>query len=74
MRHPLPLGEDSLINAKGRLAEALDELVGVLRSPAALSDIGEVDRSNLAKYLTIVKLKLENAIALIRSGSADRES
>ncbi|KRT63591.1 MAG: chromosome partitioning protein ParB, chromosome partitioning protein, ParB family [Chloroflexi bacterium CSP1-4] len=74
VRHPVPLGEDSLINAKGRLAEALDELVGVLRSPAALSDIGEVDRSNLAKYLTIVKLKLENAIALVRSGSADRES
>jgi hypothetical protein len=28
----------------------------------------ETDRSNLAKYLTINKLKLENAIALVRSG------
>jgi hypothetical protein len=27
-----------------------------------------VDRDNLAKYLTITKLKLENAIALVRSG------
>jgi hypothetical protein len=34
--------------------------------------ISEVDRSNLAKYLTIAKLRLENAIALVRSGdSAD---
>ena len=30
--------------------------------------IGEVDRQNLAKYLTIAKLKLENTIALIRRG------
>jgi hypothetical protein len=27
-----------------------------------------VDRQNLAKYLTIAKLKLENAIALVRRG------
>ena len=29
--------------------------------------IPEVDRANLAKYLTIAKLKLENAIALVRT-------
>ncbi|HET7676614.1 MAG TPA: ParB/RepB/Spo0J family partition protein [Candidatus Limnocylindrales bacterium] len=62
-----PIGDDSLVAAKGRLSEALDELVGVLRSPEAISGIGEVDRGNLAKYLTIAKLKLENAIALVRS-------
>ena len=28
--------------------------------------IGDVDRANLAKYLTIAKLRLENAIALVR--------
>jgi ParB family transcriptional regulator, chromosome partitioning protein len=65
--------EDSLIAAKGHLAEALDELVSVLRSPEALDEFGEVDRGNLAKYLTISKLKLENAIALVRSGTVDRE-
>jgi hypothetical protein len=32
--------------------------------------IGPVDRANLAKYLTIAKLKLENAIALVRSGES----
>ena len=63
-----PLTDDSLVNAKASLAEALDELVAVLRSPDAVSSIQEVDRTNLAKYLTISKLRLENAIALVRSG------
>jgi hypothetical protein len=30
----------------------------------------EVDRDNLAKYLTIAKLKLENVISVVRSGDA----
>jgi len=67
VRPPQPIREDSLLDAKGHLAEALDELVDVLGSPGALTGIGEVDRGNLAKYLTIAKLKLENAIALVRS-------
>ena len=62
------LDEDSLVNAKAYLAEALDELVAVLRTPDAVQGIADVDRVNLAKYLTIAKLKLENAIALVRSG------
>ena len=62
------LNEDSLVNAKASLAEALDELVGVLRTPEAVQQIPDVDRANLAKYLTIAKLKLENAIAIVRSG------
>ena len=63
-----PLSEDSLVNAKASLADALDELVNVLRSPDAIRSIPDVDRDNLAKYLTISKLRLENAIALVRSG------
>lgn len=62
------LTDDSLINAKDALAEALDDLVGVLRSPDVVRAIPDVDRSNLAKYLTIAKLRLENAIAIVRSG------
>jgi ParB/RepB/Spo0J family partition protein len=62
------LGEDSLVNAKASLADALDELVGVLRTPDAVEQIPEVDRANLAKYLTIAKLRLENAIAIVRTG------
>jgi hypothetical protein len=36
-----------------------------------MGSIPDVDRANLAKYLTIAKLKLENAIAMIRSGETD---
>jgi ParB family chromosome partitioning protein len=66
-----PLREDSLITAKQDLAAAVEGLVDVLRSPDVVQGIGEVDRANLAKYLTIAKLKLENAITLVRSGRAD---
>jgi ParB family chromosome partitioning protein len=69
-RSDIPLTDDSLVNAKVSLADALDELVEVLRSPDAVSSIGEVDRQNLAKYLTIAKLRLENAIAMVRTGSS----
>jgi len=65
---PKALTDDSLVNAKGHFAEALEELVQVLEDPKALGEIGGVDRANLAKYLTIVKLRLENAIAVVRAG------
>ena len=60
--------DDALISAKHSLAEALDLLGDVLGSPAILAEIGEIDRTNLAKYLTIAKLRLENAIIAVRSG------
>lgn len=69
---PSPLTEDSLVAAKGRLGEALDELAFVFRSQAVLDDIAEIDRVNLAKYLTIAKLRLENVIAVVRAPDADR--
>ncbi len=62
------LSDDSLVNAKASLSDALEDLVAVLRSPDAVRSIPDVDRANLAKYLTIAKLRLENAIALVRSG------
>jgi ParB family transcriptional regulator, chromosome partitioning protein len=67
-QRPRVINEDSLLSAKGHLAEAIDELVEVLRSSDASEGIALVDRNNLAKYLTIAKLRLENAIALVRSG------
>jgi ParB/RepB/Spo0J family partition protein len=62
--------DDSLVTAKQSLAEAIEELVDVLRDRDVVDGIGSVDRANLAKYLTIAKLKLENAIALVRSGDS----
>jgi ParB family transcriptional regulator, chromosome partitioning protein len=61
-------GEDDLQQAKERLAEALDDLSVALRGHDALRDATSSDRQNFAKYLTIAKLKLENAIAVVRSG------
>ena len=67
-RNDLPdLGEDSLLAAKQQLADAVEGLMDVLRAPDVVRDIGSVDRANLAKYLTIAKLRLENAISVIRS-------
>ncbi len=65
------LSDDSLVNAKQQLADAVEDLVGVLRAPDVLGSIASVDRANLAKYLTIAKLRLENAIALVRSGDQE---
>jgi ParB family transcriptional regulator, chromosome partitioning protein len=61
-----PVGEDSLLTAKAHLSEALDELAAVLRSSALLGEIPANDRANFAKYLMIAKIKLENAIAVVR--------
>jgi ParB family chromosome partitioning protein len=69
---PDVLKDDSLHAAKAQLNEAVEELIGVIRDPRLLDSIGSVDRANLAKYLTIAKLRLENAIAVVRSGDPDR--
>ena len=65
-----PLRDDSLVVAKQQLADAVEAIVDVLRAPDVVATIGSVDRANLAKYLTIAKLRLENAIALVRSEGA----
>jgi ParB family chromosome partitioning protein len=65
---PIVLNDDSLLNARHHLAAAVEDLVDVLRSPDVVRSLPETDRANLAKYLTINKLKLENVIALVRSG------
>jgi ParB family chromosome partitioning protein len=63
--------DDALMDTKGKLAGAVDELVDLLRHPDVIEQIPDVNRSNLAKYLTITRLKLENAIAILRQGMTD---
>ncbi|HET7182362.1 MAG TPA: ParB/RepB/Spo0J family partition protein [Candidatus Limnocylindrales bacterium] len=65
---PAALRDDSLVSAKQQLSEAVEALLDVLQAPDVVRGIGSVDRVNLAKYLTIAKLRLENAIAVVRSG------
>jgi ParB/RepB/Spo0J family partition protein len=70
---PVPSGDDALVTAKSQFHEALDSLVEVLRSPEFRSSASITDRDNLAKYLTISKLTLENAITIVRGhGPRDR--
>jgi ParB family chromosome partitioning protein len=66
-----PITDDSLLDAKQGLADAVENLVALLRSPELRGAIPATDRANLAKYLTIAKLKLENAIAIVRSDNPD---
>jgi ParB family chromosome partitioning protein len=62
----VPTGDDALITAKATFQEALGELLAVLRSAEFAEDANPTDRQNLAKYLTISKLSLENAITVVR--------
>jgi ParB family transcriptional regulator, chromosome partitioning protein len=64
-----PTGDDALMTAKSSLSDALEDLSAVL-GPQVISQIAATDRQNLAKYLTIAKLRLENAIAALRVGES----
>jgi ParB family chromosome partitioning protein len=70
-RPSAPITDDSLMDAKQGLADAVETLVALLRSPELRGAIPATDRANLAKYLTIAKLKLENAIAIVRTDNPD---
>jgi ParB/RepB/Spo0J family partition protein len=67
-----PVKDDTLVVAKQQLNDAVEGVLDVIRNPQVLQAIGSTDRSNLAKYLTIAKLRLENAIAVVRTGDPDR--
>jgi ParB family chromosome partitioning protein len=60
--------EAMLDNASLHLAQAVDELSDALRSRSVLAGASVSERQNFAKYLTLAKIKLENAIAVVRSG------
>ena len=59
--------DDALVNNRTRLAGAVDELVEIVSQRELIDEIPETNRDNLARYLTVTKLKLENAIAIIRA-------
>ena len=59
--------DEALMSNRGKLADAIDELVDLLRRPDVIEQIPDTNRDNLARNLTVTKLKLENAIAIIRA-------
>jgi ParB family chromosome partitioning protein len=62
-----PLTDDSLIAIRARLTDAMADLIALLQSDV-MKTIDETDRQNLAKYLMIVRVRVENAIGLVRRG------
>jgi ParB family chromosome partitioning protein len=54
--------------ASEHLTTAVNELAEALRTDPALVEASEVERQQFAKYLTLAKIKLENAIAVVRAG------
>jgi ParB family chromosome partitioning protein len=70
----VPTGDDALVLAKSQFHDALASLIAVLRSQEFTSSVTPNDRQNLAKYLTISKLTLENVITVVRGpGTRDRD-
>ena len=65
--------DDALMGARSKLSEGIDDLVDILRQPEMMEQIPEVNRANFAKHLQITKLKIENAIAIIRAGAPPRD-
>ena len=66
-----PLSDDSLIAVRGKLNDALTEMISVLQSDV-MQTIDERDRQNLVKYLMIARVRIENAIGLIRRGGPEQ--
>jgi ParB family chromosome partitioning protein len=62
-----PLSDDSLIALRAQLSESITGLIAVLQSDV-VKRIDETDRQNLIKFLMISRVRIENAIGLIRRG------
>src|SRR5688572_7567841 len=60
---PPPLRDDALITGTRKLNEALAELGRALESSEG---VGEGDKQNLAKFLTISRARLDNLVARLR--------
>ncbi len=66
-----PAVDDVTIDeASVQLEEAVAKLVTSLATDAALGEASSTERQLFAKHLTLAKIKLENAIAVVRAGDA----
>jgi len=61
--------DDALVSARTKMAEGMDDMIDVLRQPELMDQIPSVNRDNFVKHLTITRLKIDNAIAIIRAGA-----
>ncbi|MEX1345043.1 MAG: ParB/RepB/Spo0J family partition protein [Candidatus Limnocylindrales bacterium] len=68
----LAVDDPTIDDAAGHLERAVAELVEALATDAALTEASSAERQLFAKHLTLAKIKLENAIAVVRAGDAHR--
>jgi ParB family chromosome partitioning protein len=70
-----PAVDDPTIDdAAGHLERAVAALVDALATDSALTEASTAERQLFAKHLTLAKIKLENAIAVVRAGDAHGSS
>jgi ParB family chromosome partitioning protein len=62
------LTDESLAAVRARLTEDMGDLITLLQSDV-MRDFDERDRQSLAKYLMVVRVRVENAISLVRRAS-----
>jgi ParB family chromosome partitioning protein len=62
------LSDNSLIAVRQQLNDALTEMIAVIQSDV-MKSIDDTDRQNFIKYLMIARVRLENAIGVMRRGS-----
>ena len=66
--------DPTIDDAAGHLEQAVADLLEALASDAALTEASSAERQLFAKHLTLAKIKLENAIAVVRAGDAHGSS
>jgi ParB family transcriptional regulator, chromosome partitioning protein len=64
------LSDDSLITVRTQLADSITDLISIIQSDV-MKSIDETDRQNLVKFLMIARVRLENAIGLVRRSGID---
>ncbi len=66
----LAVDDPTIDDAAGHLEQAVADLVDALTTDPALAEASSIERQLFAKHLTLAKIKLENAIAVVRAGDA----
>ena len=62
--------DPTIDDAAGHLEQAVADLLEALATDAALTEASSAERQLFAKHLTLAKIKLENAIAVVRAGDS----
>ena len=60
--------ERTLGAARESLGAAIDAMATLLASDEARAGLNDLDRANMAKWLQIARIKLDNLAALMRQG------